>query len=231
MIITDHAAERYIERIAPGTSMATAKARLGVHVGSAARLKQKTTSGDDIYISDSLKCRLVVRGSQHGEHDRVVITVLPLDFSAQDNEAVTVDVEEDAPAVPTFNLAQVMQDLINGSSGMRDMTLTGLTRDQLIDVRAENTKRTHSAISRKRKDEITNLNGLAILIKNELRKRPSPPPFAQVEPAPVAAEPDTLSQQVRSLRRELGRMLFKYGWLGNEAAHEVYKSVKGGSDD
>jgi hypothetical protein len=110
MIITDHAAERYIERIAPGTSMATAKARLGVHVGSAARLKQKTTSGDDIYISDSLKCRLVVRGSQHGENDRVVITVLPLDFSAQDNEAVTVDVEEDAPAVPKFDLAQVMQD-------------------------------------------------------------------------------------------------------------------------
>lgn len=225
MIITDHAAERFIERIAPGTSLVAAKARLAANVGTAAKMRQKTASGESIYVSDSLNCRLVVRGSQFGESQRVVITVLPLNQKEQDSEVTIIDEEDIAQlnqAVPEFDLVQVMADLTKGSSGMRTMVLTGLSRAQLMDVRAENTKRTHEAIARKRKDEITNLNGLAICIKDELRKRPNEPP-TQLSPAPNA-----LTEQVRSLRRELGRMLFKYGCIGNEDSHEVYKRAKGG---
>ena len=228
MIITDHAAERFIERIAPGTSLVAAKARLAANVGTAAKMRQKTASGESIYVSDSLNCRLVVRGSQFGESQRVVITVLPLNQKEQDSEVTIIDEEDIAPlnqTVPEFDLMQVMADLTKGSSGMRTMVLTGLSRAQLMDVRAENTKRTHEAIARKRKDEITNLNGLAICIKDELRKRPNEPP---APPAQLSPTPNALTEQVRSLRRELGRMLFKYGWIGNEDSHEVYKRAKGG---
>lgn len=234
MIITDHAAERFVERISPGTSTALAKSRIAQAFASAAKLRQKTNAGDCVYLSDSLRCRLVVRESRHGEDDRVVITVLPpLTTQTPDHESVVVEDDtsephsQNDPPGKGFDLALTMRDLINGSDGMRTMVLTGLSMEQLRDVRAENVKRTHAAISRKQKDVVTSYNGLAICIKEELRKRQ---PAAQPAPAIVLESEETTSL-VRELRRELGRMLHKYGWLGNEEALEVYKKVKGGSFD
>lgn len=219
MIITDHAAERFIERVSPGTSIPLAKSRIAHAFPTAAKLRQKTNSGDDVYLSDALRCRLVVRAPRFGEAERVVITALPLEGNPDSEEIV---VSDDVPAPKSFDLTLTMRDLINGSDGMRVMTLTSLTTEQLREVRAENVKRTHAAITKKQKDVVTSYNGLAISIKEELRKR------HPVQPAPaIMLESEETTQLVSELRRELGRMLNKYGWLGNEAALEVYKKVKG----
>ncbi len=113
LTITPHAVERYIERIAPGTSEATARARLEVHAASAARLRQKTPSGDHIYLAQGL-CRLIVRKSDRGEQGGVVITVLPLEDGTQPD------------------LSDTMQAL-----SMSTAILATLDREQLLDVKAE----------------------------------------------------------------------------------------------
>lgn len=238
MVITDHAAERFIERIAPGTSMETARARLSAHADSAAKLKQKTHTGDAIYQSDSLKCRLVVRSSQRGEQERVVITVLPLEGGTV-SEHEGAEIPEDRPLTlptdtPGFDLSQVMQDLISGSSAMRTMVLSKLSREQLVEVRMENVKRTQEAIERGQRLLIQHFNGIAICVKSELRKHQplsSSPLVSAATTTSVARSPQQ-DEQIRGLRRALGTMLFKYGWNGNEEAREMYLSVKNcGRDD
>lgn len=239
MVITDHAVERFIERIAPGTSMETARARLSAHADSAAKLKQKTHAGDAIYQSDSLKCRLVVRSSQRGEQERVVITVLPLGGEAV-SEHDDVEIPEDRPLTlptetPSFDLTQVMRDLISGSSATRTMVLSKLSREQLKEVRMENVKRTQEAIEHGQgRLLIQNFNGIAICVKSELRKHQNPPssPLVSTATTSSVARSPQQDEQIRGLRRALGKMLFKYGWNGNEEAREMYLSVKNcGRDD
>ena len=241
MIITDHAVERFIERIAPGTSMATARARLNAHASSAAKLKQKTHAGDAIYQSDSLKCRLVVRSSQQGEQERVVVTVLSLEgetvskhqlIEAEDlpsDKSLTLPIE-----TLGFDLSQVMQDLISVDSAMRTRVLSKLSREQLVEVRMENTKRTQEAIERGQRLLIQHFNGIAICVKSELRKHHTLLSSSSVSAAATssAACLPQQDEQIRGLRRALGKMLFKYGWHGNEEAREMYLSVRNcGSDN
>lgn len=241
MIITDHAVERFIERIAPGTSMATARARLNAHASSAAKLKQKTHAGDAIYQSDSLKCRLVVRSSQQGEQERVVVTVLSLEGETVSKHQLVEaeDLPGDKPLslpteTPGFDLTQVMQDLISGDSAMRTLVLSKLSREQLVEVRMENTKRTQEAIERGQRLLIQHFNGIAICVKSELRKHHtlSSSPSVSSAATSSAACPPQQDEQIRGLRRALGKMLFKYGWHGNEEAREMYLSVRNcGSDN
>lgn len=76
LLVSDHAVERYVRRIAPGITLAQARLDLEARAASARRTTSRTGSGEEYW--DAGDCRLVVRVGR-GRADRaqrIVVTVV-----------------------------------------------------------------------------------------------------------------------------------------------------------
>lgn len=96
MRFTVHAVEQYIARHRPGLQHPAALAELQQHAKSALRLRDRTRSGDLMYLVPALGCRLVVKRERAGP---VVVTILPAEESegsqSDDLPITTVDPEQE----------------------------------------------------------------------------------------------------------------------------------------
>lgn len=205
-IVEEHAVERFIERIDPSMSAAVARAKLEAHIGSAAKLKQKTHSGEALYQIDALRCRVVVRPTRWGGDGLIVITTLPLDEIPGDEilyvEELAMAVEVEPPSIAA---------MVSMSVDERIIYCGKLSREQILELKEEAKIKKVKAIESKCANTSTHLNAISTVINAELNKRPaSPVDYTLID----------------ELRHALAEMLFKYGWSGNEAVREVYDRAK-----
>lgn len=98
--ITDHAVDRFRERIKPGLSFVEAKAQLQAACLRAAKTKERTPVGDCIWLVEEPPMRLVTHPGEKGDYDRgdVLVTVLPPAYSRLEELPLEVLEEELARA-------------------------------------------------------------------------------------------------------------------------------------
>jgi hypothetical protein len=114
-IVTQHAAERYIERHAPGLSFAASKERLLQQLVGAKPLRDRSRAGDPRWLISSLGVVAIVKEEPRG---RTVVTVEPQrpEDVVEENEAVLVEAAAKLPDVTLHDLRRapsaVREDLI-----------------------------------------------------------------------------------------------------------------------
>lgn len=81
--VTDHAAERFVKRIAPGFTVFRARRELAALASSARKTGGRTPNGAEIWeVTDGMPFRLMVRTNSNGS--RTIVTILLPEECPQD---------------------------------------------------------------------------------------------------------------------------------------------------
>ena len=218
VIITDHAVERFCERIQPGTSFATARARIEAYLSDAVKLREKTRSKEDLYQIEALRCRLVVRPSRWAEDEPVLVTVLPLD-AFEEVEAAPLEEEPPSPASASFDPEAVALRIDAAKEdAARRAIVAELSHEQVLELKRWAAVQVPEANAAKERSRAMMLNKVGAYCNAVLSSPDAGRALRHFFRRSAADEEDLL--------RVLGAMLKKYGAAHNPDAAEVYERVR-----
>lgn len=79
--VTDHAVQRYVDRIRPGLTFQKAKAELLAALPRATRIKERTVRGHTLWKVESPNMRLITK---RDTKQHIIVTILPPAETSQD---------------------------------------------------------------------------------------------------------------------------------------------------
>lgn len=210
MILTDHAVERFCERIQPGTSFLAARVRIEAHLTEAILLPEKTRAQYDIYLIEALACRLVVRPARWDGDQPALITVLPIG-DAVEEALVPADPLPFDPAVVAAQIQACKSDEV-----LRTI-IEELAYEQVLTLKRWAAVRVPKAHAGRNRAFTTMLHKVGACCNARLATPEAGRALRHLFLRSAGDEGDLL--------RVLGEMLKKYGAAQNPAAAEVYERV------